>query len=226
VSTNRRRFLEQAAANAAAMAIAPAVAFARPLNNDSSVGPHDSDQWDLSWTDHLKGNHCAVFDTTEPESGDGAWRAQLWKSQVIEVLKVAPGNVIPVIVLRHNAVVLAMQQSFWDKYAIGKKKKVMNPMNNEPTDRNPLLFNEKDGLPPSMAAGLLPAQIAAGAIVLACNLALNQCAGLIAESDKVSSEEAHKRAVAYLIPGVILQPSGVFAVIRAQEAGASYIMAN
>jgi len=67
---------------------------------------------------------------------------------------------------------------------------------------------------------------AAGAIVVACNVALNQCAGLIAEADKVSSEEAHKRAVAYLVPGVILQPSGVFAVIRAQEAGASYIIAS
>jgi hypothetical protein len=226
VSTNRRRFLETAAANAAAFAMMPAVAFAATNRDDTSPAAPPSTEWNLNWTDRVKGKHAAVFDTTEPESGEGAWRAQMWKSQVIEVLKVAPGDVIPVLVLRHNAVVLAMQQSFWDKYPIGKKKKVMNPMNNEPTDRNPLLFSEKDGLPPSMAAGSLPAQIAAGAIVLACNLALSQCAGLIAESDKVSPEEAHTRAVAYLIPGVILQPSGVFAVTRAQEAGASYVMAN
>ena len=38
--------------------------------------------------------------------------------------------------------------------------------------------------------------------------------------------EARARAIAGIIPGVILQPSGVFAVIRAQEAGCVYIKAS
>jgi hypothetical protein len=63
-------------------------------------------------------------------------------------------------------------------------------------------------------------------VVLACNLALQDCADLIQQADKVNAAEAKKRAVSYLIPGVILQPSGVFAVTRAQEAGASYVKAS
>lgn len=225
MSTNRRRFLETAAANAAALAIMPGVAFAETNRGASSAAPSSPD-WDLSWTDRVKGKHRAVFDTTEPESGDGPWRAYMWTSQMIDVLKATPADITPIIVLRHHAIVLAMQQSFWDKYDIGAKKKVTDPLNDQPTKRNPVLLGENDGIPAAMTGAALPRQIAAGAIVLACNLALQQCAGLIAESEKISSEEAHARAVGYLIPGVILQPSGVFAVTRAQEAGASYVRAN
>jgi hypothetical protein len=225
VSTNRRRFLETAAANAAAIAIMPAAAFAA-ANADAPPAAPPSAEWDLSWTDRVKGKHRAVFDTTEPESGDGPWRAHMWTAQMMDVLKAVPADVTPIIVLRHHAIVLAMQQSFWDKYDIGTKKKVTSPMNDQPTNRNPVLLDEKDGIPPSMAGAALPRQIAAGAIVLACNLALQQCAGLIAESEKISADEAHARALGYLIPGVIIQPSGVFAVTRAQEAGASYVRAN
>jgi intracellular sulfur oxidation DsrE/DsrF family protein len=63
-------------------------------------------------------------------------------------------------------------------------------------------------------------------VALACNLALADCVELIKSKDGVSDAEARKQAIAYLVPGVILQPSGVFAVIRAQEAGASYIRAS
>jgi len=44
--------------------------------------------------------------------------------------------------------------------------------------------------------------------------------------DKVSEDEARKRGIAMMVPGVILQPSGVFACIRAQEAGCTYVKAS
>jgi hypothetical protein len=49
---------------------------------------------------------------------------------------------------------------------------------------------------------------------------------VIVKADKISDAEARTRAIGYLVPGVILQPSGVFAVTRAQEAGASYVKAS
>jgi intracellular sulfur oxidation DsrE/DsrF family protein len=33
-------------------------------------------------------------------------------------------------------------------------------------------------------------------------------------------------ALKHLLPGVTLQPSGVFAVLRAQEAGCQYLLAS
>lgn len=215
LSTSRRRFLESAAANAAALAIMPATALAAiPRSTPEALLSED---WDLSWIEKLKGKHTAVFDCTEPESGNGVWRASIWKKQNIDVLKATPGNIVPVIVLRHTAIILAMQQSFWDKYDIGTAKKVTDPQTDAPTTKNPVLAAEESGL---------RSQMASGAVALACNMAFQECIGKIVASDKVSKDEARKRAVAYLIPGVILQPSGVFAVIHAQKSGASYIKAS
>jgi hypothetical protein len=215
LSTNRRRFLESAAANAAALAIMPAAALAA-MPRDIGA-PSDSDEWDLAWTSKLKGKQSAVFDCTEPESGSGVWRAFIWRKQNADVLKVAPADLVPVVVLRHNAIILAMQQSFWDKYDIGKTKKVTDPMTDQPTTKNPVLTEDDGGLPRLMASG---------AVVLACNMAFQQCISTIESHDKVAHNEAKKRAIAALVPGVILQPSGVFAAIHAQSAGASYIKAS
>jgi hypothetical protein len=69
-------------------------------------------------------------------------------------------------------------------------------------------------------------QLDRGVVVLACNLALDDCVDLIKNTDKISDDAARKAAIAYLVPGVILQPSGVFAAVRAQEAGAAYVKAS
>ena len=50
---------------------------------------------------------------------------------------------------------------------------------------------------------------------------------LVQQADGVSEAEARTRTRAALVPGVILQPSGVFAVLHAQqEAKALYIRAS
>ena len=191
-----------------------------------SPQPSSSDDFDMEWPSRLKGKYKAVFDNDEPASGYGVWRAAAWAGQYMEHLKAAPADLSPVIVLRHNAIVLAMQQSFWDKYGIGAAKKVTHPLTMEPTSKNPVLLDEKDGIPAPFNNASLKKQLDRGVTVLACNLALQDCIDLISKTDKIDDAEARKRAVAYLVPGVNLQPSGVFAVTRAQEAGASYVKAS
>lgn len=222
---NRRSFIESAAAGAAAFAIAPG-ALGAAVPRDLFPANSTAEVWDLTWTDRLKGKHKAVFDNEELNSGYGVWRAAAWVQQNMDVLKAAPSEISPVVVLRHGAVSLAMQQAYWDKYGIGASKKITHPITGEPTTKNPVLLEEKDGLPPRFANVGLHKQIGRGAIVLACNLAFEGVVETVKNVDKVSDEEARKRAIAFLIPGVILQPSGVFAVIRAQEAGAAYIKAS
>lgn len=195
----------------------PAAAFAAMPREFATSGSSSSDAWDLSWTNKLKTKHRAVFDCAEPESGYGVWRAWAWTRQNIDVLKVAPSDIVPVIVLRHAAIVLAMQQVYWDKYGAGAKKKVTDPMTNQPTNKNPVLQDD---------VANLQKQITSGAVALACNVAFQECIETVKQKDGVTEDEARKRATSYLVPGVILQPSGVFAVIHAQEAGAMYIKAS
>jgi hypothetical protein len=206
------------------MAIVPGKAFASlPADLAHSVA---SSEWDVSWADRVKGKHKAVFDNTEPESGYGVWRASAWAAQYMDVMKAAPADLTPIVILRHNAIILAMQQSFWDKYGIGAAKKVTHPLTGEPTDKNPVLLDEKDGIPAPFNNAGLRKQLDRGVIVLACNLALQDCVDMIAKKENLSAEEARKRALAFMVPGVILQPSGVFAAVRAQEAGAAYVKAS
>jgi len=224
MTSTRRDFLESAAATTAALAMLPANLFAS-LPTDLMPVAQGVD-WDLSWVGRVTGKHRACFDCTEPESGYGVWRAAAWAGQYITVLGAAPADVSTVIVLRHDAIVLAMQQAFWDKYGIGESKQVKHPLTEKVTNSNPALLDEHDGTPAPFNLAALHKQIARGATVLACDLALGQCVALIKSKEKVSDDEARKQAVAYLVPGVILQPSGVFAAVRAQQAGCAYVKAS
>jgi hypothetical protein len=65
-----------------------------------------------------------------------------------------------------------------------------------------------------------------GTTVLMCALALRNCAALIAEKDHVAIEEADRRVRGMIVPGTILQPSGVFAAVLAQDNGCRYVRAS
>jgi hypothetical protein len=197
------------------------------VGSTAFVDASSADEWDLSWVDRLKGQHKAVFDVPEIEHGAGVWRATIWTNQYRDVLKVPATELSPVVVLRHAAIVLAMQQSFWDKYRIGKAKSVMHPMTGQPIDRNPVLLSSARGeIDAKFDQMALDKFLARGGIALACNLALEDCIELIKSKDRVSADVARQRAIAWMIPGFILQPSGVFAALRAQEAGCSYLRAS
>ena len=62
-----------------------------------------------------------------------------------------------------------------------------------------------------------------GHIFLGCALATQGYAGKIAERTKGSSNEIFEELKANLVPGMILQPNGVYAVLRAQEAGCAFM---
>jgi hypothetical protein len=68
--------------------------------------------------------------------------------------------------------------------------------------------------------------ISRGGIVLACNLALQDVIEAIQKKESASEADARKEAIGFMVPGVILQPSGVFGALHAQDAGCKYIRAS
>ena len=222
---SRRDFVQQFAAGAIGLSGLNHFGPGSPADL-RTAGVQDTTTFDVGWAQRLKGRHKAVFDCTEPESGYGAWRMGAWAGQVADVLKAKPADISGVIVFRHNAIILAMQQGFWEKYSLGKKGSVTHPLSGEPTGKNPVLLDEKDGVPEPFNKLSVPKQLARGIIVLACNLALQDMVETVQKADGVDEAEARKRAVAGLLPGVILQPSGVFAAVLAQEAGCAYVKAS
>lgn len=214
----RRQFLQRASgtlAALAAMGVVPTPARAQA-----------SSAWDVKWPERLRGKRRAVFDVAEVESGYGVYRAAVWAGQCVDVLGDAPADVSTVIVLRAHAVVLALQQSFWDRYGVGRLRRVTHPVTLRETTGNPVLMGATDGLPPALVNGGLSEQLARGATVLACNLALQAWVDAIRERERVTEAEARRSAVASFVPGVILQPSGVLAAALAQQQGCVYIRAS
>ena len=225
MSIDRRDFVGRLAAGAFLAGVPlPIDASVRAL---SETRPERAEEWDISWVNRLTGKYRAVFDVPEIDSGYGVWRASIWARQYQEVLGAKPNELSAVVVLRHNGIQLAMQQAYWDKYGIGKEKKVAHPITQQGTDRNPVLLASSRGEVPAMFDdAALDRFISRGGIALACNLALQDVIEMIQKKENVSAEEARKQAIAFMVPGVILQPSGVFAALHAQDAGCKYLRAS
>ena len=225
MTSDRREFLGRAAIGAATVTGLTAL----PAHVAAALGVTSvADPVDTSWTRRVRGKHRAIFDVPEIESAFGVWRSQLWTNQVQEAFKSKPEDVATVLVLRHNGIHLAMQQAYWDKYGIGKAKSATHPITQEATDRNPaLLTASRNEVPEQFDAFTLDKCISRGTIVLCCNVAMEfDVVPRIAKQDNVSADEARTRARAMLLPGVIVQPSGVFAAVAAQDAGCRYVRAS
>ncbi|MBX7119273.1 MAG: hypothetical protein K1X31_09785 [Gemmatimonadaceae bacterium] len=225
--STRRHFLDTLALGATALGAGAALpATLRALPAEFAAPPVQG-EWDTRWPARLTGRVRTVFDVPEIESGYGVWRASVWATQFQRVLGHTPTDLSTALVIRHNAIVLAMQQAFWDRYGIGKSRNVTHPATGQPTDRNPALMGAGDGIEALQVDFALGPFMRRGGIVLACNLALEDLVALVQQADGVSEAEARTRTRAALVPGVILQPSGVFAVLHAQqEAKALYIRAS
>ena len=227
MTTNRREFLEHLGTTAMLGAL-PLTTMNPALREFLQPAPSSGEEFDFSWTNKLKGKaHKAIFDCAEIESGFGVWRAGMWEGQYQATQGAKPSETQTVLVLRHAAFVLGLQQDFWDKYSIGPDDKVTHPLTQQGTTMNPALMSSTRNEIPAQFDGLmLPAFINKGGIVLACNVALQFFSMGLAKKAGITEEEARKRAVAALLPGVILQPSGVFACVKAQEAGCNYVRAS
>lgn len=223
---DRRQFLRESGSKVAAFSVLASLPGYGAPTPTSVPGVISSEEWDFSWAKRLSGKRAAVFDVTELEGGLGVFRAATWVAQCVGILGVQASNVAPVIVLRSHAVALAFSQPFWDSYSVGRTIGATLPLSDKGTTRNPVLLEEKDGLPAPLANGTLPKQLEGGATVLACNVALQAWVEAVRTRDKLSAADARTKVVGALYPGVIVQPSGILAAIVAQESGCAYLKAN
>lgn len=215
---NRRDFLGRLAAGMSISALGAGMA---PGSLSAEGLPRPvSDKFDMTWRDRVRGNFRSVFDSPKIEEGGELWRAAVWRDQIGETYGVKDDDITPVLVIRHAGIPLVMDDEFWARHEIGKKRKVKDPWTGKTALTNPIrTFEGNAKVPPEMKDGALDGFMRRGGIVLACNFAFGLMVHLEAEADKEHAKEARDRAIAHLIPGVILQPSGFFALLEAQRAG-------
>src|SRR5437899_2280989 len=157
----RREFLESL--GAVSLAALPVGA-----RESRAEGVPLADNWDVSWTDKLKTKYRAVFDSPGFSDGAALMRAIVWSRQYKDVYGTRPEDMTAVLVVRHEGIWLAMNDDFWKKYDIGKRKKLKDSETNRFHDRNPIATTPA-GSPPQFAEMHIPHFISAGGIVLACH---------------------------------------------------------
>lgn len=222
MSTPRRDFLGWLGASALLGAAAS------PLSASTSESrlPRALDsKFDMSWTDRVTGKYRAVFDSPEVSEGAALFRAAMWQDQHKAVYGTDPKEMTSVAVFRHKGISLVMSDAYWERFEVGKANKLKDDKGKKWAKANPIRA-AAPGTPPQRARYNIEGFIASGGIVLACNLAFANVVDHYTKAEKVSKEEARKLALVQLLPGVILQPSGVFAALRAQESGCHYILAS
>ncbi|AHG87715.1 hypothetical protein J421_0178 [Gemmatirosa kalamazoonensis] len=217
---SRRDFLASLAATAAAV---PLAGLAAPAGA-AAPAPFDD-----AWTARVAAaKHKAVFDGPDPTDGLALTQSWIYR-RGYEAMGAAPRDVVPVVVLRHAAAVVAADDALWAKYPIGALRKIDDPDTRKPAERNPWArtpVGKPTGVEDMLGPGTDPTVegvIRSGGIVLVCNLALANSSRAIAKQRGLKADDVLAELRAGLIPGVILQPSGVYATARAQEVGAVFM---
>jgi hypothetical protein len=221
VSTDRREFL----GSLLAAGLAPAALWT-PAASSPAPSTRQPAPWDVSWVGKISGTHRVVFDSPEVSQGLALLRTLVWFKDYAEVYGTKPADMSAVVVLRHNAIWLIMDDEFWDHHDVGSVVKIVDPKTGKPIRRNPFLGPTPFAdLPPQIADEVLK-KVLATATVLACNLAFQEVVERVKSEAGGDAGRARAMALRHVVPGVILQPSGVFGVTRAEEAGCHYFLAS
>ena len=241
--TDRREFLGQIAASAIVIAgtacaspasagptTAPTPVPGPTSNRGSSTGQAPAPtHWDDSWFAKLTAKHKAVFDSPAFEDGLALAHVSGYIRAMHDAIGAGVDDVQIVLVMRHAAVPMTLNDAMWAKYEIGKERKVKDYSTDKFATRNPFF-----AAPPSSSGSARPSPspdrpqpslswlASHGHILLGCDLAMRGVASVIAEKTKTEQHVVYEELKANLVPGVILQPTGVYAVHRAQEAGCTF----
>lgn len=208
----------------AAPPVAPHDPLARPYHGDDHALPI-TETWDMSWTTRVNGKYRAVFDSPEIADGAALVRAVAWCDMYKEVYGSERSEMSPVVVFRHSAIDLIMKDEYWARYEVGKDNKLRTNEGKKWRVTNPV-SGDSAGSDERARKYTVEPFLSSGGVVLACGWAFRFVTSRIAKKDKLEAADARKRATELMIPGIIIQPNGIFACLRAQEAGCHYIMAS
>jgi hypothetical protein len=185
--------------------------------------------WDDSWFGRLTAKHKAVFDSPQIEDGLVLANATGYIRGMRDAVSAGDDDVQTVIVVRHAAIPMAFNDAMWAKYEIGKDKKIKEGRSDSWATRNPYLNGSAGGGGRGGASGgdrptpTFAWLAAHGHILLGCDLATRNYANVIARNFNVEQHAVYEELKANLVPGIVLQPTGVYAALRAQEGGCAYI---
>jgi hypothetical protein len=212
--TPRREFLGHIGLLAAAAALPATAAAAEPRHRAAPASP-----WDMSWVEKVTAAPYKCVLDVQNASDDPLYTAADILDKFREVYGVQGEQMRVVLVVRRLGVPMALEHSLWERYHIGEDRKIEDPVTKAPARRNPFLTASPNKNESYKIESKLEPLMARGVIVLVCNRAAMNWASGFAEKFKRPVADVQNEVRSGLIPGALLMPDGVFALVRAQNAG-------
>jgi len=189
-----------------------------PAVSQAAQAPAASAQnWDLQWIDDLKGPHKQVFDMADADPAAQPPPLRLPRNYLDafrEVYKLQFPEVRTVVGISGHAFPVNASDRLWEKYALGERSKIMDPVTKKPAVRNIFLVEGTLGV---------KALQARGTIFWQCNIALTSIAQQLAQARQLPAADVRADLLAGLNAGVRLVPSHVMAMGLVQERGVTYV---
>ena len=183
----------------------------------AQVPTASAQSFDLRWIDELKEKHKQVFDMADSDPAAEPPPLRLPRNYLDtfrDVLKLEFQEVRTIVGISGRAFPVNASDRLWEKYALGERSKIIDPVTKKPAVRNIFMDDATLGV---------KALQARGTIFWQCNIALNAVAQQLAQARGLSSAEVRADLLAGLNPGVRLVPTHVMAMGLVQEHGVTYV---
>lgn len=182
----------------------------------------------VAWLKRIRGKHRAVFDSPRDDV-TGILRAWIWLNQCRGLLGARDKDCTAVLVLRHGGATLAMDDAFWSQYEVPMSGST--PEKPNIPKKHPQMAALLKDLGPSLPSPARPwaqgagldALLDRGGVVVVCEFAFWYVMSRVMTRDKVDEARAREIAMAHLLPGISVAPSGFFALAAAQEHGCAFV---
>lgn len=184
----------------------------------AQASPPSAGPFDMAWLEQVKGKHKQLYDLGSFDLGEDNRPLRFCKNFLDtfhDVYKLQHPEVNTAVGISGPAFAMNASDRLWEKYKLGERSKIIDPVTKQPSIRN--IFVD-DGTDISIKA-----MQARGTIFWQCNVALGNVAQQLANQFKMPFAEVRADLIAGLNPGVKLMPSHVMALALAQERGFSYM---
>jgi hypothetical protein len=183
----------------------------------AQVPTASAQNWDLRWIDDLKAQHKQVFDLGEIDLASDPRPLRFPRNYLDtfrDVYALEFPEVKTIVGISGRAFPINATDRLWEKYALGERSKIIDPLTMKPAVRNVFMDDRTLGVKSLQARGTIFWQ---------CNIALTNIAQQLAGPRNLSASEVRADLLAGLNPGVRLVPSHVMAIGLVQERGVTYV---
>src|SRR5262245_32631696 len=180
----------------------------------------ETDTWDFSWLEQLKGRHKQVFAVGELPNHHPLLVVTNYLDAHKEVYGLEYPDINTVVGITRHGFPINVQDRIWAKYELGRRWLLKDPATGDWARRN--IYTDNVPSPaPGKIVGVKPLQ-ARGTIFWQCNNALGGIAREFAADTKQTFEVVRAELIAGFNPGVRLVPAHTMALGLAQEHGCTY----